>query len=347
MTPPKEIWRGCFDFPQLGISQTDVTHVHRIVRCERTEKRQIIPEIINNPSNVNDETLFEESYNRVLPELQALSSDELASINLEVNTAVSTILGAMPEIRAQRDNVAKQLPDHDVTQFDKVEDYAMALSYANTQYCIATQPPDDLQALLAEGIGIRETLCADLATLIRRGFISEESLKDLKGPNGYKNVANDLQITASLLKNNWSQIEGKCAVQQTEIEHALKLAAHILRVVGLREQSPVTVAAAADMRVRAFTLFTRAYDNVRRAIIYLRWHEGDADSIAPSLYVGRSNGKKKPATDDKPNAPTPAPVTTSGGATPPVVAPATPTPGATNGAKPAVTSGPNNGSFMQ
>ena len=39
--------------------------------------------------------------------------------------------------------------------------------------------------------------------------------------------------------------------------------------------------------MRAFTLFSRAYDATRGAVTYLRWNEGDADDIAPSLYKGR------------------------------------------------------------
>ncbi|WP_438004954.1 hypothetical protein [Sorangium sp. So ce321] len=30
-----------------------------------------------------------------------------------------------------------------------------------------------------------------------------------------------------------------------------------------------------------------AYDQTRRAVSYLRWNEGDAETIAPSLYKGR------------------------------------------------------------
>ena len=55
------------------------------------------------------------------------------------------------------------------------------------------------------------------------------------------------------------------------------------------------------MRARAYTLF---YDDARRAVIFLRWHEGDADSIAPSLHPGKSASKKKPA--DEPNVTPPA-----------------------------------------
>jgi len=44
------------------------------------------------------------------------------------------------------------------------------------------------------------------------------------------------------------------------------------------------VRAAADARNRVFTLLTRRYDQVRRAVVFLRWDEGDADRIVPSLY---------------------------------------------------------------
>jgi hypothetical protein len=304
-------------------------------------------ETVINKNNVNDEALFEESYQRLLPEFQALSTDECTQISLEIPSAVSTALGTIPEIRARRDDIVGELPRFDIVRFDKLEDYAMALSHANTQHLIATQPPDDLQAIHQEGISIRETLYADVATLIRRGLINAAAIKDLKGPNGYKNVATDLQILASLLKDNWSQIEGKCAVQMVELKHALKLAARILRVVGLREQGPAMIAATADMRLRAFTLFTRAYDDARRAVIFLRWHEGDANSIAPSLYAGRGNGRKKATADNGQNPAATSPAVTIASAVPAAGSmPANTAPSAVSADKPAAVGTPNHGPFV-
>ena len=259
--------------------------------------------------NVNAETLFEESYNRLLPEYMGLPGDDLVQVNLEVPSAVATALGVLPELNKHHDSIASQMPSHDLVQYRKIEDYAKGLSHANTLHSIASKPPDDLQTVYDEAVVVRERLLSDSNTLIARGYINAESLKNMKGPVGYKNAATDLQILASNLKDNWPTISGKCAIEMSELEHALKLAARLLRVVGLREQSPAVIAAAADIRTRAFTQFVRAYDNARRAIIYLRWHEGDADIIAPSLYAGRSNGRKKPAdATDKP-VPAPAPTT--------------------------------------
>jgi hypothetical protein len=85
-------------------------------------------------------------------------------------------------------------------------------------------------------------------------------------------------------------------------------------MVGLRAQATASVEAATDARMRAFTLFSRAYADVRRAVAYLRAGEGDAESIAPSLYTGRAR-KKSPDAAEPPAPPEPAPAP----APPPVV----------------------------
>jgi hypothetical protein len=114
-------------------------------------------------------------------------------------------------------------------------------------------------------------------------------------------------------------VQSRSGVQDAELEPADKLAQRIVRVVGLREQCPAMVAAATDLRLRAFTLLFRTYDNVRRAVTFQRWSGGEADKIAPSLYAGRSNGRRRaepPVTDVPPPAPAPVP------GAPGVVAPA-------------------------
>ena len=85
-------------------------------------------------------------------------------------------------------------------------------------------------------------------------------------------------------------------------------------------------------RTRAFVLFVRCYDEIRRAVSFLRWNEGDADTLVPSLYAGRGGrGKSEPARgepeSDKetPAAPTPvAPVAGSAPHPAPVVIPGQP-----------------------
>ncbi|WP_437293039.1 hypothetical protein [Sorangium sp. So ce426] len=85
-----------------------------------------------------------------------------------------------------------------------------------------------------------------------------------------------------------------------------------------------------------------AYDQTRRAIAYLRWNEGDADTIAPSLYKGR--GGRAASSSDTAEAPedgAPAGPPASPGAAPPVVPRDTAAPAVSGAAPPgAAVSGP-------
>ncbi len=93
-----------------------------------------------------------------------------------------------------------------------------------------------------------------------------------------------------MLRQNWEKISTKTAVQMSEIDQAISISEQLVRAVAGREQAPVVTAEQAQLRQRNFTLFARAYDQVRRAIIFLHWDEDDVDSIAPSLYAGRNTG---------------------------------------------------------
>ncbi len=79
-----------------------------------------------------DETLdastsrYQEAYERVVPEMEALSDDELVHINLDVPAAVTTGIGAWPEIQQQRDRILGELPRFDLEKFDKLDVYARA-----------------------------------------------------------------------------------------------------------------------------------------------------------------------------------------------------------------------------
>jgi len=87
----------------------------------------------------------------------------------------------------------------------------------------------------------------------------------------------------------------------------------LLAALGVREHGASPPAFdAAERRACAFTLFMRAYDQARRAVIFLRWDEGDADEIAPSLYKGRGGrGQRAEAPAEAPAASTEAPAAAS------------------------------------
>jgi hypothetical protein len=40
-------------------------------------------------------------------------------------------------------------------------------------------------------------------------------------------------------------------------------------------------------------VLVRNYEEVRRIVTYLRWYEGDADAIAPSLFAHRAGRRRR------------------------------------------------------
>ncbi|HEX4341371.1 MAG TPA: hypothetical protein VH062_35930 [Polyangiaceae bacterium] len=282
-----------------------------------------------NVTTATDQMLFEEPFNELLPEFEALTAEQVTVVNLDIPAAVTTVLGVAPAIVEMKDALAA-LPDFNTERAANLRTYALAMSHAHTLYLMAVKPPDSLQPLAEAGAALHATLLTDANALVQRKLIDGQQLKDLQGVVGYRNIAFDLQILAQTFRNAGASIAGKCATQPEEIQRAEQIAEGLLQSVGTKELSPATVAAVTDMRSRAFTAFVNAYDQVRRAVSYLRWDSEDADTVAPSLYAGKVTSKKKP---DAPQPPATTPVPDPTG-TQPGTPPAIPVvDGTSNGAK--------------
>lgn len=282
---------------------------------------------------------FREALARVRPEAMALESNDLAQVSLDIPGAIITARGCIAELQALRPRIVAELPSFDVERFDKVETYAFALTLANGDYLSSSAPPMPIAQLTEELKGIRDMLVSDVTAAARRGLVDAAPLNELKGTNGSKNITTDIVTLASLINRNWAKLQGHSALKVEEIERAEQLAETLMGALGTKEQQAARATEAADLRQRVYTLFVKAYDHARRAVIYLRWDEGDADDIAPSLWAGRkqkaNNGEEAPApapgTQPAPAtditapipAPAPAPVATNGGAMP-VISPSGP-----------------------
>jgi hypothetical protein len=227
---------------------------------------------------------FRDAYQTLLEEMRAIPADKLMIVNLDIPTAVTTVLGALPQVRAIRAQVVATMPQFDIARFDKLEAYTLAVGYANSLYLAASQPSESLEDLAAEGVTMRDLLVAEATTLSQRRLIDGQRLKELKGANGYRNLAVDLFTLAAMVREVWPTLGGKTTLQLSELDQAETLADKLLTAVGQREQGPAVIATSAENRQRAFTLFISAYDNVRRVVTFLRWNEDDVDEIAPSLY---------------------------------------------------------------
>ena len=243
-------------------------------------------------ANQIEEGLASEAYERVKGDLALLDLDKLLPFNVDVPTAVTTILGALPRLKAMRGRFEEYLPKFDLSAFDKLEDYAWALSHAQTLYLMVGRPPDDLDELFAEAVKLRERLLANVRALVSQELLFQQRIDILRGRNGYNNTAQDLQLLAEAMRERWEQIRGATAVTEEDLERALRLAARLMRVVGVRKRRPRLLAEATERRLRAFTLLLTTYEDTRHAVRYLCRDPAKAAEVAPTLYPGKSRRKR-------------------------------------------------------
>ncbi|MEP7122126.1 MAG: hypothetical protein ABJE95_14500 [Byssovorax sp.] len=231
------------------------------------------------------------AYELIKPELARLAPESLGKINLDISQAVSISLGVLPGLAFLRPAMAR-LPDFEIACFDKLETYALGAWYAHLLALPPASATNPVQVLLEEASALRLVLLSDAEALAARGLLDADSVAAIRTGKGNLDTANDLVALSALMGAAWSTIEHKTGATLDEVHRAGDLGPLLIAALGVREDgATATPAEAADRRVRAFTLFSTAYDQVRRGVTYLRWNEGDADSLAPSLYKGRGGSR--------------------------------------------------------
>jgi hypothetical protein len=149
-------------------------------------------------------------YERVRPELLAMSKESLRPINLDIPTIVVTITGTLPEVLAMRPLIAATLGEAQAVHVDRLPMMVHAVSQSHADYLIALQPTD-VQVHSDALVGKREVLEADAVALVKRGLIDAGELAGLRGAVGFNNQIFDVLQLVALLRKHWSAIVGRSA----------------------------------------------------------------------------------------------------------------------------------------
>jgi hypothetical protein len=243
---------SAYCFARRRNSKSRVPDVARATASSSLPKQGDLP--MTQPMPGKDEvSRFQEAYDKLRAEVQGVQPSDYSIINVDIPNAITTVLGALPGIRALRPRIVAELSQFDIARFDKLETYALALGHAHAGYMAASQPSESLEALSEEATDLRDLLLSDATALAHRSLIEADRLKQLKGTKGYRNLSFDLLALVRLFRDSWPSLTNKTAVQMPELRRAESLADRILTAVGSREQAPVTVTEAAETRQRAYT----------------------------------------------------------------------------------------------
>lgn len=243
----------------------------------------------------------------VAAELDALAPDEFEPVNVDIPTAVSIIIAAVPHVTGLRSRIVAALPETDIQVVDRLGTYALAAWYAHL-LALPRSTEQEVTSLLEEATPLREDLLVAAEALAHKRLLDPASVAAIRSGQGNLDKANDLVALAALFTAEWPRVEHKTTVEWAEVQRAGELGPKILVALGARDvpgESTQTTDPA-SRRVRAYTLLIRAYDECRHAIRYLRRKEGDAAAFAPSVHVGRG-GRAAEGDDDDAPALQPAP----------------------------------------
>lgn len=239
-----------------------------------------------------------DAFAKVEPELASLAAEALAPVTIDLQSAVASVLAAAPRIREHHDAIVEQLPKHPISALEKLETYAQAAWYAHLLHTYSSASPESAKALIEEGTRLRDGLLIAAEALAHRNLLDADAVAGIRKGTGNVDLAGDLTALADLFRESWGKVSSKTAVEKTEIDRAAELGPAVLVASAAKKHKTTDTEA---QRARAFTLLVNAYDACRQALAYLRWKEGDADTIAPSLFKkrpGRKPGKKEEETTE-------------------------------------------------
>ena len=227
------------------------------------------------------------AYQACLPEMMSLHRAEIQTVNLDVMLATGTVHALRERLDGLRSRAAA-LNDFDARAWDMLQTYGYALMQAHLIWQSALGPRSDLNQLLAAARSHFEQLRSVVQMLVKRGLFSPRSLKQVAKQRGWKRYAYGLLGLVNVLREAWPKLGNKTGLTEDDLLHAELAGERLARCIPIEPVKDLR-----ETRDRAFTLFMRAYGQVRRVVQYLLRDKRAVDKYAPSLYRRRHVRKAK------------------------------------------------------
>jgi hypothetical protein len=235
------------------------------------------------------------AFARVEAEIAAVPLESVRTINVHVPSAVVLVLGKLPRLLALRDEMIRACPRQPLETIDKLRDYALAAAHAYARVLPRDGGETRLRTLLNEASPLRERMLASAGALVAFGLLDAEAVAVIRRGTGHLDTIQDLLSLGELLRQAGPEVVSKTPLVPADIERAIQLGELLLEALGQQREGTDGSndrGEAEEQLAKAFELFRRAYEEYRRTINHIRWYEGDADEIAPSLAQSRRQGRR-------------------------------------------------------
>lgn len=213
---------------------------------------------------------------------------------LDVEVAVGIVNANFPRIRLLREAVARQFGEAAAARIDELPRLAEATRDAHFAWVVSRERVDlsELHTALREEHAL---LWGDAQSLANRKVIATKRLALARSTHGYQQTILSVNLLILLFREALDA-GAHTPIRLEDLERIQAKAQDFFVCVSVRARRKDKLPAK-EMRKRMLTLLLREYDEVRRMLHFIRWHEDDADAIAPSLWIktGRSKRAKKRA----------------------------------------------------
>lgn len=257
--------------------------------------------IYRSNANLDNIANTEAAFKSLQPKYMALKVAELVAVNADVTTVVNAATRAATVVAPMEPEI-RRLPDYEGNEGQQLQESADALDFAEAEYRVALKTADELSDTAQEIGETRGRFVEDLRNAANHKLIDPGYLNGYTGENGHNNLISDVRLLCRVYRKNWEPLSGKTCRTLEELDRAEKVLHRMEHLISTKGLDSTTVTQAADMRTRAFTLVVQRHDKVRRAVGFIRWEQGDADELVPSLYANRG-GKKKQSEKEEPQQP--------------------------------------------
>ncbi len=225
----------------------------------------------------------------------------------DLSAAYVLVSGALPALRGLEGSLKRSLPEFDVALLQKIEVYGRAALYAQGVDRSTTQSNSEDHAKLVDELeSLYQRLYRNGVFLAEEGLFKRSVIENARTGTSVRDRAADLRTLAIEFAASETALAGRTFVTRETIARAFEVAQAVLDSLAARGALTEERSRAQRDRHRAALLFYRAWNEIRRAVLWLRWNEGDADKFAPSFHSlkARRPSRGDAATDPRePDAP--------------------------------------------
>jgi hypothetical protein len=222
-----------------------------------------------NPASAAAPVDFRDALEACRAEFSTIEEQDFQLINIDITARCTVILGHCEKLMGLCPQVRDELPKFDISSFETLEIKTKAALQAHFDHLLASAKPGEIPELDAKLTRFRTLFVSDINGLATRGLMDNSKLPDLKSASGHRNQAESVFALTAHLRRSWETIRTRTAVTIDELEEAEATAQSMLMALARKDASLIAPNEAARARRQAFTLFYRAYAQVRRAVLFV------------------------------------------------------------------------------